>query len=151
MASKADLDLAQQVESKSYATPTTITLYIFFLRLLPTFSKLLLTHKKKSDCVLVRTNDVRSNQRHEVQPDVYCRKLSLRVPVAVSMRTNQTADLWPILCGIATNPYVLSSPTPSPPTKKKKKQYQTGQSRVQNWSLNPFHPIQKFFYTRWIR
>lgn len=45
-----------------------------------------------------------AQQRHEVQPDVYCRKLSLRVPVAVSMRTNQTADLWPILCGIATNP-----------------------------------------------
>ncbi|MBW0490571.1 hypothetical protein O181_030286 [Austropuccinia psidii MF-1] len=45
-----------------------------------------------------------AQQRHEVQPDVYCRKLSLRVPVAVSMKTNQTADLWPILCGIATNP-----------------------------------------------
>ncbi|CAH7688982.1 P-loop containing nucleoside triphosphate hydrolase protein [Phakopsora pachyrhizi] len=45
-----------------------------------------------------------AQQRHEVQPDVYCRKLCLRVPVAVSMKTDQTADLWPILCGIATNP-----------------------------------------------
>ncbi|KAI9609101.1 hypothetical protein KEM48_003021 [Puccinia striiformis f. sp. tritici PST-130] len=45
-----------------------------------------------------------AQQRHEVQPDVYCRKLSLRVPVAVSMKTDQNADLWPIVCDIATNP-----------------------------------------------
>jgi len=45
-----------------------------------------------------------AQQRHEVQPDVYCRKLSLRVPVAVSMKTDQNADLWPIICEIATNP-----------------------------------------------
>ncbi|OAV99055.1 hypothetical protein PTTG_02406 [Puccinia triticina 1-1 BBBD Race 1] len=45
-----------------------------------------------------------AQQRHEVQPDVYCRKLSLRVPVAVSMKTDQNADLWPIICDIATNP-----------------------------------------------
>ncbi|KIJ54421.1 hypothetical protein M422DRAFT_58414 [Sphaerobolus stellatus SS14] len=33
-----------------------------------------------------------AQQRHEVQPDVYCRRLSLQVPVAVSVKTSQMAD-----------------------------------------------------------
>ncbi|TIC21883.1 hypothetical protein E3Q12_03078 [Wallemia mellicola] len=32
-----------------------------------------------------------AQQRHEVQPDVYCRRLNLPVPIAVSIKTNQTA------------------------------------------------------------
>ncbi|POW03282.1 hypothetical protein PSTT_11206 [Puccinia striiformis] len=42
-----------------------------------------------------------AQQRHEVQPDVYCPCVS---QVAVSMKTDQNADLWPIVCDIATNP-----------------------------------------------
>jgi Ras family protein T1 len=44
-------------------------------------------------------------QRHEVQPDVYCRRLGLQVPVAVSVKTAQTADVFHAICGIAINPY----------------------------------------------
>ncbi|KDQ20950.1 hypothetical protein BOTBODRAFT_124842 [Botryobasidium botryosum FD-172 SS1] len=45
-----------------------------------------------------------AQQRHEVQPDVYCRRLGLPVPVAVSFKTNQTADLFYEICKIAINP-----------------------------------------------
>ncbi|KAH0586262.1 ERMES complex Ca(2+)-binding regulatory GTPase gem1 [Termitomyces sp. 'cryptogamus'] len=44
-------------------------------------------------------------QRHEVQPDVYCRRLGLQVPVAVSVKTSQTADVFHAICDIAMNPY----------------------------------------------
>ncbi|KDQ62481.1 hypothetical protein JAAARDRAFT_121545 [Jaapia argillacea MUCL 33604] len=43
-------------------------------------------------------------QRHEVQPDVYCRRLGLQVPVAVSVKTGQTADVFHVICGVAMNP-----------------------------------------------
>ncbi|KAH9480307.1 ERMES complex Ca(2+)-binding regulatory GTPase gem1 [Psilocybe cubensis] len=43
-------------------------------------------------------------QRHEVQPDVYCRRLGLQVPVAVSVKTGQTADVFHQICSIAMNP-----------------------------------------------
>ena len=43
-------------------------------------------------------------QRHEVQPDVYCRRLGLSVPVAVSVKTGQTADVFHAICGVAMNP-----------------------------------------------
>lgn len=43
-------------------------------------------------------------QRHEVQPDVYCRRLGLQVPVAVSVKTGQTADVFHSICSIALNP-----------------------------------------------
>ncbi|KAF8903139.1 P-loop containing nucleoside triphosphate hydrolase protein [Gymnopilus junonius] len=43
-------------------------------------------------------------QRHEVQPDVYCRRLGLQVPVAVSVKTGQTADVFHAICSIAMNP-----------------------------------------------
>ncbi|KAJ7695672.1 P-loop containing nucleoside triphosphate hydrolase protein [Mycena rosella] len=46
-----------------------------------------------------------AQQRHEVQPDVYCRRLGLQVPVAVSVKTGQTADVFHAICGIAMNPY----------------------------------------------
>ncbi|KAJ3757736.1 P-loop containing nucleoside triphosphate hydrolase protein [Lentinula raphanica] len=45
-----------------------------------------------------------AQQRHEVQPDVYCRRLGLQVPVAVSVKTNQTADVFHAICSIAMNP-----------------------------------------------
>ncbi|KZP33470.1 mitochondrial Rho GTPase [Athelia psychrophila] len=43
-------------------------------------------------------------QRHEVQPDVYCRRLGLQVPVAVSISTGQTADVFHAICGVAMTP-----------------------------------------------
>ncbi|CAK5269906.1 unnamed protein product [Mycena citricolor] len=46
-----------------------------------------------------------AQQRHEVQPDVYCRRLGLQVPVAVSVRTGQTADVFHEICAIALNPH----------------------------------------------
>ncbi|KIK80370.1 hypothetical protein PAXRUDRAFT_833557 [Paxillus rubicundulus Ve08.2h10] len=46
-----------------------------------------------------------AQQRHEVQPDVYCRRLGLQVPVAVSVRTGQIADLFHVMCSIAMNPH----------------------------------------------
>ncbi|KAF8339972.1 mitochondrial Rho GTPase [Cantharellus anzutake] len=45
-----------------------------------------------------------AQQRHEVQPDVYCRRLSLQVPVAVSVKTNQIADVFQAMCGVAMHP-----------------------------------------------
>ncbi|KAL8284241.1 hypothetical protein RQP46_004990 [Phenoliferia psychrophenolica] len=45
-----------------------------------------------------------AQQRHEVQPDTYCRKLSLQVPVAVSMKTGQTADLYHTITATAIHP-----------------------------------------------
>lgn len=45
-------------------------------------------------------------KRHEVQPDVYCRRLNLRVPVAVSVKDGQMADLFHVICGIALRPFV---------------------------------------------
>ncbi|KAF8895366.1 EF hand associated-domain-containing protein [Infundibulicybe gibba] len=44
-------------------------------------------------------------QRHEVQPDVYCRRLGLQVPVAVSVKAGQTADVFHAICSIAMNPH----------------------------------------------
>ncbi|KAI8986202.1 mitochondrial Rho GTPase [Trametes punicea] len=43
-------------------------------------------------------------QRHEVQPDVYCRRLSLQAPIAVSVKTGQTADVFHAICRVAMNP-----------------------------------------------
>ncbi|KAI0056103.1 mitochondrial Rho 1 [Artomyces pyxidatus] len=45
-----------------------------------------------------------AQQRHEVQPDVYCRRLSLQVPVAVSVKTGQIADVFNAICSIAIHP-----------------------------------------------
>ncbi|KAJ7644227.1 EF hand associated-domain-containing protein [Roridomyces roridus] len=49
-----------------------------------------------------------AQQRHEVQPDVYCRRLGLQVPVAVSVKTGQTADVFHAICGIAMNPMYMT-------------------------------------------
>ncbi|GAA6063707.1 hypothetical protein JCM10212_004434 [Sporobolomyces blumeae] len=45
-----------------------------------------------------------AQQRHEVQPDTYCRKLSVRVPVAVSVRRGELADLFHTIVRIAIHP-----------------------------------------------
>lgn len=45
-----------------------------------------------------------------MQPDVYCRRLSLQVPVAVSVKTNQMADVFQAICSVAMNPCVLFAP-----------------------------------------
>ncbi|KAI0731923.1 mitochondrial Rho 1 [Fomitopsis betulina] len=45
-----------------------------------------------------------AQQRHEVQPDVYCRRLGIQVPVAVSVKTGQMADVFHAVCGVAMNP-----------------------------------------------
>lgn len=45
-----------------------------------------------------------AHQRHEVQPDVYCRRLGLQVPVAVSVKTGELADLFQTICSIAIRP-----------------------------------------------
>ncbi|SPO37689.1 probable Mitochondrial Rho GTPase 1 [Pseudozyma flocculosa] len=50
-----------------------------------------------------------AQQRHEVQPDAYCRKLGLKIPglgagpLSVSMRDGQVADLYGLVCGIAVD------------------------------------------------
>ncbi|PPQ63619.1 hypothetical protein CVT24_004372 [Panaeolus cyanescens] len=43
-------------------------------------------------------------QRHEVQPDVYCRRLGLQVPVSVSVKTGQIADVFHQICSVAMKP-----------------------------------------------
>ncbi|BGP27838.1 ERMES complex Ca(2+)-binding regulatory GTPase gem1 [Rhodotorula toruloides] len=45
-----------------------------------------------------------AQQRHEVQPDTYCRKLSLRVPLAVSVKRGELADLYHTIVRIAIHP-----------------------------------------------
>ncbi|KAK4056464.1 ERMES complex Ca(2+)-binding regulatory GTPase gem1 [Microbotryomycetes sp. JL221] len=45
-----------------------------------------------------------AQQRHQVQPDTYCRKLSLRVPVAVSVKRGQMAGLFDLITSIAIHP-----------------------------------------------
>ncbi|KAF8527453.1 P-loop containing nucleoside triphosphate hydrolase protein [Hysterangium stoloniferum] len=50
-----------------------------------------------------------AQQRHEVQPDVYCRRLSLQVPVAVSVRTSQMANVFNAICDIAMHPYASTA------------------------------------------
>lgn len=69
-----------------------------------------------------------AQQRHEVQPDVYCQKLGLNIPslinststnsihningsnnnfsgpLSISVKFNQTADLYHIICSIALDP-----------------------------------------------
>ncbi|KAI9271918.1 EF hand associated-domain-containing protein [Phascolomyces articulosus] len=47
-------------------------------------------------------------QRYEVQPDVYCRNLGLAVPLSVSVKHHQMADLYHILTGVAMNPTIAT-------------------------------------------
>ncbi|KAH7340659.1 mitochondrial Rho 1 [Rhizoctonia solani] len=45
-----------------------------------------------------------AQQRHEVQPDVYCRRLGLQGPYAVSIKNPQIANLFPEIVATAINP-----------------------------------------------
>ncbi|TKY85750.1 hypothetical protein EX895_005290 [Sporisorium graminicola] len=51
-----------------------------------------------------------AQQRHEVQPDSYCRKLGLKIPglgagpLNISIRDGQSADLYGLICTIAVDP-----------------------------------------------
>lgn len=51
-----------------------------------------------------------AQQRHEVQPDTYCRKLGLKIPglgagpLNISIRDGQVADLYGLICAIAVDP-----------------------------------------------
>jgi Ras family protein T1 len=51
-----------------------------------------------------------AQQRHEVQPDSYCRKLGLKIPglgagpLNISIRDGQVADLYGLICAIAVDP-----------------------------------------------
>jgi len=86
VATKSDLDLAQQVRS----FPSHLELAVAAPWIQP-------HAEPRIDVPL---------QRHEVQPDVYCRRLHLQVPLAVSVKTAQTADVFATICKIAMNPWV---------------------------------------------
>ncbi|GAA5875036.1 hypothetical protein JCM16303_004990 [Sporobolomyces ruberrimus] len=45
-----------------------------------------------------------AQQRHEVQPETYCRKLQIRVPVSVSVKRGELADLFHTIVRIAIHP-----------------------------------------------
>ncbi|KAG2178189.1 hypothetical protein INT43_003442 [Umbelopsis isabellina] len=47
-------------------------------------------------------------QRYDIQPDVYCRNLELAVPLSVSAKEQQMADLYHILTGVAMNPAIAT-------------------------------------------
>lgn len=47
-----------------------------------------------------------AQQRHEVQPDVYCRRLGLPAPLAVSALGGSLPNLWVAITRVALNPYV---------------------------------------------
>lgn len=72
-----------------------------------------------------------ARQRHEVQPDVYCRKLGLSVPhlgagpLNVSARLGEMAQLYTILLGIAMDPRG-AIPTPSSSLSTVRLQWRTG-------------------------
>ncbi|GAA5954083.1 hypothetical protein JCM10213_007114 [Rhodosporidiobolus nylandii] len=51
-----------------------------------------------------KLDDIPSLFRHEVQPDTYCRKLLLRVPLAVSVKRGELADLYHHLVRVAIHP-----------------------------------------------
>jgi len=48
----------------------------------------------------------RVSQRYDVQPDVYCRQLSLPAPISVSARDGMLADLFQTIVAAAMNPAV---------------------------------------------
>ena len=57
----------------------------------------------KSDSDLVQ-------QRHEVQPDVYCRNLGVAAPISISVKARQMADLFNILTAVAMCPSIATPP-----------------------------------------
>ncbi|KAK4686292.1 phosphatidylglycerol phospholipase C, partial [Tremellales sp. Uapishka_1] len=45
-----------------------------------------------------------AQQRHEVQPDVYCRRLGIPAPMAVSAKSGPMTNLWIAVTRVALNP-----------------------------------------------
>lgn len=60
----------------------------------------------KSDCDLAQ-------QRHEVQPDVYCRRLGLPAPLAVSALSGPLPNLWVAITRVALSPQSYTPRGPS--------------------------------------
>ncbi|WVQ94781.1 mitochondrial Rho GTPase 1 [Kwoniella sp. CBS 9459] len=54
-----------------------------------------------------------AQQRHEVQPDVYCRRLGLPAPMAVSARMGPMTNLWVAITRVALNPTTSLARGPS--------------------------------------
>ncbi|WVR09232.1 mitochondrial Rho GTPase 1 [Kwoniella sp. DSM 27419] len=54
-----------------------------------------------------------AQQRHEVQPDVYCRRLGLTAPMAVSARMGPMTNLWVAVTRVALNPTTSLARGPS--------------------------------------
>ncbi|KAI9636558.1 P-loop containing nucleoside triphosphate hydrolase protein [Dioszegia hungarica] len=54
-----------------------------------------------------------AQQRHEVQPDVYCRRLGLPAPMAVSAGLGNPVNLWMGITRVALNPTTSISKRPS--------------------------------------
>ncbi|KAL1406107.1 ERMES complex Ca(2+)-binding regulatory GTPase gem1 [Vanrija albida] len=54
-----------------------------------------------------------AQQRHEVQPDVYCRRLGLPAPLAVSSQSGPLPNLWAAITRVALNPttYIPRGPS----------------------------------------
>ncbi|KAH7101264.1 mitochondrial Rho GTPase [Auriculariales sp. MPI-PUGE-AT-0066] len=46
-----------------------------------------------------------AHQRHEVQPDVYCRRLGIQGPLAVSVKEGELAELFQTIVSIAIRPH----------------------------------------------
>lgn len=46
-----------------------------------------------------------AQQRHEVQPDVYCRRLNVPAPMAVSAQSGTLPNLWVAITRVALNPW----------------------------------------------
>ncbi|KAI6041397.1 EF hand associated-domain-containing protein [Pisolithus marmoratus] len=99
---KQKLDLADLIVYVYDSSDTNSFSYISNLRQQYTLDRIpTLFVATKSDLDLAQ-------QRHEVQPDVYCRRLGLQVPVAVSVKTGQTADIFHEMCRIAMNPHAAT-------------------------------------------
>ncbi|WWC64240.1 mitochondrial Rho GTPase 1 [Kwoniella dejecticola CBS 10117] len=54
-----------------------------------------------------------AQQRHEVQPDSYCRRLGLSAPMAVSARLGPMTNLWVAITRVALNPTTSLARGPS--------------------------------------
>ncbi|WWC73306.1 mitochondrial Rho GTPase 1 [Kwoniella pini CBS 10737] len=54
-----------------------------------------------------------AQQRHEVQPDSYCRRLGLSAPMAVSARLGPMTNLWVAITRVALNPTISLARGPS--------------------------------------
>ncbi|GAA6013790.1 hypothetical protein JCM11491_005100 [Sporobolomyces phaffii] len=92
VATKSDLDLAQQVEFSRPPLLPNVVVVVETKDLTRSFSHLF--------AFALPPN----HQRHEVQPDTYCRKLEIRVPVSVSVKRGELADLFHTIVRIAIHP-----------------------------------------------